>query len=133
MADKPLPRNRSREGQRARQDLYIAMLRKGMNHEEACASFDLGRDTPRKWAYSLGTNAEQLEWRARVKEAKRQSKVIASGKFPDFLTFRERHFAYMNRRAGKHEATGQWTVVGARNSWYQRDSQEKLERSRRLE
>ena len=55
---------------------------------------------------------------------KRAKAYYKAGGFPDFLTWREMHCAYLDER------TGRW--VRARNSWYQQDAMGHLQAKRRL-
>jgi len=125
--------DRSPEGAEMRRAAWLKEIAAGKSWEEACDIVGIGHTTPKKWLYRNKFSWMNKDFQARYADAKRQGAVRATGVFPDFLTFRELCCAYMDRRQGKHEATGQWTVVRARNSFYQRDSNAKLESSKRLE
>lgn len=76
---------------------------------------------------TAGKNIKQ-DWRNLypwvVGAEKRAKAYYKAGGFPDFLSWREMHCAYLDER------TGRW--VRARNSWYQQDAMGHLQAKRRL-
>ena len=114
-----------------RQDAFCEALRHGLNEHDAAIEAGIGIFTPEKWKYSNGGDPE---FRERVKEAKARS--TKEGVFPDFLTFRENHFAYEDIRKtdelGPCPATGMPWYSRARTSAYVDLATSHLETSRRL-
>src|SRR5512143_479263 len=117
---------RTRAGKLARQAAFLESVRKGMSPEEALEFHHLGKNTLIKWRSNGGNPQDRENFRIQYAAALRGA--IASnetpGAFPDFLRFRERHFAYIDERTQ--------TVKRAVNNWYQVDANSKLESDKRL-
>lgn len=112
----------------ARQDRVIALLRNGVSAPEACKEVGVAWRTFDNWRLR-----QAGDFNARYKAAIQAGKRRDAGEtFPDFLTFREEHFAYQDKRKGRHPLTGEWWVSRCRNSWYQIDANDKLESTTRL-
>ncbi len=126
---------RSPEARAQRQDAFILCIRQGMTKAEACAYIEIGIHTPDKWAYQPRDPIFQKRWQEARDFATRKAQENA-GVFPEFLDFRQDHFAYLNIRKteekGAHPKTGLPWYSRARTSSYVTTAVEHLERDRRL-
>ncbi len=120
------------EQKQRRQEVYLEALRNGSSEEEASAVAGLSRTTLEKWRYHRQASTTGAIFRDREKQAREDGRHKREGLFPTFLSFRERHFAYYDKRRGIHPATGQKWAVRATNSFYQNDAVHQLESSNQL-
>ena len=127
---------RTAAAKRERQDAFLALVRRGMTYEQALDEMGLGAHTLNKWRYQPGANGPDHEFQRRVQEAKRYAEKRDVVGIPDFLTFREDSFAYVDLRKtaeiGKCPATGLPWYSRARTSAYVEQATAALEAENRL-
>jgi hypothetical protein len=100
-----------------RQDEFLSVIRGGLSLADAVEKCELGNRTLKHWR-------TVPEFRNKLAHARKAGAHRLTGSFPDFLTWREEHCAYLDER------TNRW--VRARNSWYQLDAVKHLETNKRL-
>ena len=103
---------------------FFKMLREGKTPDEARQVLGFGPSWVKK------RREKGVAWRRLMDNAIAAYDTIIADGFPDFLSFREEHFAYMSLRQ-KNKHTGLKQINRASNSWFQIDASKKLREQNR--